>query len=98
MNILQVYWKFEHFGNEGWIPNSPGSYDSLESLHDQIHGLVGNGGHMAIVSSTATYFRSTFLRLTLNVALDRLFRIRPHLLVTSYQRGSPVRYLAGSLP
>ena len=51
MNILQVYWKFEHFGNEGWIPNSPGSYDSLESIHDQIHGLVGNGGHMAIVSS-----------------------------------------------
>lgn len=49
MNILQVYWKFEHFGNEGWIPNSPGSYDSLESIHDQIHGLVGNGGHMGIV-------------------------------------------------
>ena len=49
MNILQQLYKFEHFGNEGWIPNSPGSYDSLESLHDQIHGLVGNGGHMAIV-------------------------------------------------
>ena len=49
MNILQVLNKFEQFGNSGWIPNSPGSYDSLESLHDQIHGLIGNGGHMAIV-------------------------------------------------
>ena len=49
MNLLQVYYKFEHFGNEGWEPNQSGSYDSLESLHDQIHGLVGNGGHMAVV-------------------------------------------------
>ena len=49
MNLLQVYNKFEHFGNEGWVPNQSGSYDSLESLHDQIHGLVGNGGHMSIV-------------------------------------------------
>lgn len=49
MNILQVYSKFDQFGNEGWIPNRPGAYDSLESIHDQIHGLVGNGGHMAIV-------------------------------------------------
>ena len=51
MNILQVYWKFEHFGNEGWVPNQSGSYDSLESIHDQIHGLVGNGGHMGVVSA-----------------------------------------------
>lgn len=52
MNILQAYSNFDTFGNEGWIPNSPGSYDSLESLHDQIHGLVGNGGHMSIVSTS----------------------------------------------
>lgn len=50
MNILQSLSKFEQFGNSGWIPNTPGSYDSLESLHDQIHGLIGSGGHMSIVS------------------------------------------------
>ena len=51
MNLLQTYGNFDNFGNEGWIPNQPGYYDSLESLHDQIHGLVGNGGHMSIVCS-----------------------------------------------
>ena len=30
--------------------NAPGSYDSLESLHDAIHGLIGNGGHFTYVS------------------------------------------------
>lgn len=71
MNILQVYWKFEHFGNEGWIPNSPGTYDSLESIHDQIHGLVGNGGHMAIIDYSA--FDPIFWLHHANV--DRLFAI-----------------------
>ena len=27
-----------------------GDYDSLESVHDQIHGLVGGEGHMGWVS------------------------------------------------
>ncbi|KAL8841953.1 MAG: hypothetical protein Q9170_000733 [Blastenia crenularia] len=48
MNLLQAYPKFANFSNSAWTPNSPG-YDSLESLHNQIHGLVGNGGHMSII-------------------------------------------------
>ncbi|KAL8704173.1 MAG: hypothetical protein Q9201_002671 [Fulgogasparrea decipioides] len=48
MNLLQAYPRFTNFSNSAWTPNSPG-YDSLESLHNQIHGLVGNGGHMAII-------------------------------------------------
>lgn len=48
MNLLQAYPNFSNFSNSAWTPDSPG-YDSLESLHNQIHGLVGNGGHMAII-------------------------------------------------
>lgn len=48
MNLLQAYPRFANFSNSAWTPNSPG-YDSLESLHNQIHGLVGNGGHMAVI-------------------------------------------------
>ncbi|KAL8800820.1 MAG: hypothetical protein Q9200_007127 [Gallowayella weberi] len=48
MNLLQAYPKFVNFSNSAWTPNSPG-YDSLESLHNQIHGLIGNGGHMAVI-------------------------------------------------
>ena len=53
MNLLENYKTYDHFSNEAWFPDNPGNYDSLESLHDQIHGLVGtNGGHMAYVSET----------------------------------------------
>ncbi|KAL8738305.1 MAG: hypothetical protein Q9181_000894 [Wetmoreana brouardii] len=48
MNLLQAYPRFTNFSNSAWTPNSPG-YDSLESLHNQIHGLLGNGGHMAVI-------------------------------------------------
>lgn len=48
MNLLQAYPRFANFSNSAWTPESPG-YDSLESLHNQIHGLIGNGGHMSII-------------------------------------------------
>ncbi|KAI4259586.1 MAG: hypothetical protein LQ352_000654 [Teloschistes flavicans] len=48
MNLLQAYPRFTNFSNSAWTPNSPG-YDSLESLHNQIHGLIGNGGHMGVI-------------------------------------------------
>ncbi|KAL8745329.1 MAG: hypothetical protein Q9184_007889 [Pyrenodesmia sp. 2 TL-2023] len=48
MNLLQAYPSFANFSNSAWTPDSPG-YDSLESLHNQIHGLIGNGGHMSII-------------------------------------------------
>ncbi len=53
MNLLEAYPSYTNFSNKAWYPESPGSYDSLESLHDQIHGIVGtNGGHMAYVSAS----------------------------------------------
>lgn len=48
MNLLQAYPRYANFSNSAWTPDSPG-YDSLESLHNQIHGLIGNGGHMAVI-------------------------------------------------
>ncbi len=32
------------FSNQKWIPNQPGSYASLEDIHDNIHVLVGGPG------------------------------------------------------
>lgn len=50
MNLLESYHEYENFSNKAWYPNSASSYDSLESLHDEIHGVFGtNGGHMAYV-------------------------------------------------
>lgn len=67
MNLLENYPTYSHFSNEAWYPNDAGSYDSLESLHDQIHGLVGtNGGHMAYVGKPLIMIISTRMLLLFN--------------------------------
>ena len=48
MILLKNYPHFANFSTSAWTPNAAG-YDSLESLHNQVHGLIGNGGHMAVV-------------------------------------------------
>lgn len=41
------YKDFAAFSNHQWAPDAPGSYGSLENVHDSIHGEVGgNGGQM----------------------------------------------------
>ena len=57
MNLLQSYPLYGNFSNKAWFSeNGPGSYSSLESLHDDIHGMVGgNNGHMAVVRYTSLY-------------------------------------------
>ena len=55
LNLLQAYPTFAKFSNKAWlsdVTNVGGSYDSLESIHDAIHGLIGNGGHMTYVCRT----------------------------------------------
>lgn len=67
MNLLENYPTYSHFSNEAWYPDDAGSYDSLESLHDQIHGLVGtNGGHMAYVGNSLIMKRFTWMLLLFN--------------------------------
>ncbi|KAL2060390.1 hypothetical protein VTL71DRAFT_9785 [Oculimacula yallundae] len=48
--LLTMYDDYTTFSNEAWIPtDNPAGYDSLESIHDQIHGLTGSGGHMTYI-------------------------------------------------
>ena len=74
LNLLESYSNYSKFSNKAWMPNAanaPGSYDSLESLHDAIHGLIGNGGHFTYNEYSA--FDPVFFLHHANV--DRLFAI-----------------------
>ncbi|OAA61176.1 putative domain, di-copper centre [Niveomyces insectorum RCEF 264] len=58
-NLFANYHNYSTFGNEAWIPavsssSSPdNAFDSLESLHDTIHTLVGLQGHMTWIPFSA---------------------------------------------
>ncbi|KAL5320201.1 hypothetical protein ACEPPN_011002 [Leptodophora sp. 'Broadleaf-Isolate-01'] len=52
--LLTMYKDYTTFSNEAWISSdNPAGYDSLESIHDQIHGLTGSGGHMTYIHYSA---------------------------------------------
>lgn len=50
--ILASYKNYGPFSNKAWTGN-PGSYGSLEDVHDNIHGSVGGDGHMGQVPFSA---------------------------------------------
>ncbi|KAI9048358.1 hypothetical protein LZ554_008150 [Drepanopeziza brunnea f. sp. 'monogermtubi'] len=53
-NLLTMYHDYTTFSNEAWISSiNPEHYDSLESIHDQVHGLIGSGGHMTYINYSA---------------------------------------------
>ncbi|KAG9248530.1 hypothetical protein BJ878DRAFT_476387 [Calycina marina] len=69
-NLFSNDHNYSTFGNQAWIPNpNLQGYDSLESLHDQIHGLVGQGGQMGYIDYSA--FDPTFV--LHHTMLDRCF-------------------------
>ena len=37
------------FSNTGYTDGRGDSYNSLENMHNAIHAMVGNGGHMSII-------------------------------------------------
>ncbi|KAJ6261097.1 Tyrosinase [Drechslerella dactyloides] len=41
------------FSNKAWNNGGSGNQDSIESVHDLIHGVVGGAGHMAVVDTSA---------------------------------------------
>jgi tyrosinase len=46
-SLFTNYNNFSEFGNEAWIASSGlSNADSLESIHDAIHGITGSSGHM----------------------------------------------------
>ncbi|MCJ1361156.1 hypothetical protein MMC16_000253 [Acarospora aff. strigata] len=62
---------YASFSNTGYQDGRGGLYNSLENMHNSIHGLVGNGGHMGNVPYSA--FDPIFWLHHANV--DRLFAI-----------------------
>ncbi|KAL9609507.1 MAG: hypothetical protein Q9167_005724 [Letrouitia subvulpina] len=59
------------FSNTGYTDARGNHYNSIENMHNAIHSLVGNGGHMAVVPYSA--FDPIFWLHHANV--DRLFAI-----------------------
>jgi len=52
--LFTNYNRFDWFSNKAWIPGNNGQgYNSIESIHDQIHGLTGSGGHMGVIDYSA---------------------------------------------
>ncbi|KAI3401584.1 hypothetical protein diail_10185 [Diaporthe ilicicola] len=70
-NLFTNYDNYTIFSNEGWAADTT-SYDSLESLHDNVHALLGGlEGHMTIVPFSA--FDPLFFLHHCNV--DRIFAL-----------------------
>lgn len=69
-NLFSAYHNYSTFSNTGWYPdNTDGDYDSIEGIHDQVHALVGSGGHMSVTDYSA--FDPLFMLHHANI--DRLF-------------------------
>lgn len=69
--LFSQYDNFTRFSNEAWDPMPNQRADSLESLHDTIHGLVGASGHMTYLDYSA--FDPIFW--LHHCMLDRLFAL-----------------------
>ncbi|KAK6536778.1 hypothetical protein TWF281_000992 [Arthrobotrys megalospora] len=52
-NLLNYQHQFNIFSNKAWNGGNNGNQDSIESIHDLIHGLTGGNGHMAVVDTSA---------------------------------------------
>jgi len=49
-NLLTQVHDWFSFSHDGTKPGKPpGQYDSIESIHNEIHGLAGRNGHMGVV-------------------------------------------------
>lgn len=81
-----MYNDYTTFSNEAWIPNDdPAGYDSLESIHDQIHGLTGSGGHMTYIHYSA--FDPLFW--LHHAMIDRIFAMWQVIFPNSYVVSEP---------
>lgn len=68
--IMTAIPDFQTFSNDMWMQNgNPGQYGGLEDIHDNVHGYVGNGGHMGVIPYAA--FDPIFWLHHTNI--DRLF-------------------------
>jgi tyrosinase len=88
--LFTYYHDYTTFSNEAWIDsnNNLNGYDSIESLHDQIHGLTGNGGHMTYIDYSA--FDPLFW--LHHAMVDRCFAMWQILNPNSYVAPEPAKY------
>ena len=88
--LFTNYPNYVTFSNEAWIPeDNPAGYDSIESIHDQIHGLTGgNYGHMTYIEYSA-FDPVFFLH---HAMIDRCFAIWQVLHPDSYVVPEPATY------
>ena len=53
-NLLTQVHDWFPFSHDGTKPGQPPAhYDSIESIHNEIHGLAGKNGHMGVVAYAA---------------------------------------------
>ncbi|KAI9806999.1 MAG: hypothetical protein M1833_002657 [Piccolia ochrophora] len=78
--LLTRQTKYAPFSNTGFTDDRGQSFDSLEAVHNDVHGLVGNGGHMSYVPYSA--FDPIFWLHHTNC--DRLFAIWQAIYPNSY--------------
>lgn len=80
-NLFTNYDNYTKFSNEAWIPtNNTEGYDSIESIHDEIHGLTGGYGHMTYIEYSA-FDPIFFLH---HAMVDRIFAMWQILNPSSY--------------
>jgi tyrosinase len=97
-NLFTNYPDYSTFSNEAWIPQGSASgFDSIESIHDQVHGFTGGGGHMSYIDYSA--FDPLFM--LHHAMVDRCFAIWQAINPTSYVEPKPSQFatytvLAGS--
>ncbi|GAB7347588.1 hypothetical protein MBLNU459_g4469t1 [Dothideomycetes sp. NU459] len=97
-NLFTAYSNFSQFGDEAWISSSTSNADSLESLHDALHSILGNNGHMTYLDYAA-YDPIFWLHHTM---VDRCFALWQSLYPNSYvqplaEPGSTYTYPAGTV-
>lgn len=88
--LFTNYHDYASFSNEAWIlQNNPEGYDSIESVHDLIHGLTGgNNGHMSYIEYSA-FDPIFFLH---HAMIDRCFAMWQVLYPDSYVVPEPAKY------
>jgi tyrosinase len=88
--LFTNYNDYATFSNEAWIPqNNPEGYDSIESVHDLVHGVTGGtNGHMAYIEYSA-FDPIFFLH---HAMIDRCFAMWQVLYPDSYVVPEPATY------
>ena len=80
-NLFTYYDNFTEFGNEAYLASSGVSNaDSLESIHDVIHGILGSNGHMTYLDYSA-FDPSFWLH---HAMIDRIFALWQAIYPNSY--------------